>query len=59
MVERLRAMPRLCVVEDQAMVDFWAQGKAVPDRALVRFIESDFVVAATFGDYRVLVLRDQ
>ncbi len=57
MVEQLRAVPRLCVVEDQAMIDFWAHGKPVPDRALVRFIESDFVVASKSGDYRVLVAR--
>jgi hypothetical protein len=54
MVDELRTSSNLCVIEDRAMVDFWAQGRSVPDRPLVRYIESDFTVIATFGDYTVL-----
>jgi len=57
MVGRLRALPKLCVIRDQAMLDFWAQDKPVPDRPLVGYIESDFAVAASFGEYEVLVRR--
>jgi len=45
------------VIRDQAMLDFWAQDKPVPDRPLVGYIESDFAVAASFGEYEVLVRR--
>jgi hypothetical protein len=54
-VDRVRNLTGLCVVKNQAMVDFWAQGRPVPPRPLVQFIDSGFTVQSAFGDYQVLV----
>jgi len=56
-VDELTGMPRLCVVKNQSMIDFWSQGRPVPDRPLVHYIDSGFVGAASFGDYQLLVRR--
>jgi hypothetical protein len=55
LVDELTGMPRLCVVKNQSMIDFWSQGRPVPDRPLVDYIDSGFVGAASFGDYQLLV----
>jgi len=55
LVRQLESRPRLCVVENQKVVDFWAQGRRVPNRPLVDFIRVGFVEAGTFGDYQLLV----
>lgn len=57
LVERLRDRGGLCVIKNQHLIEFWAAGRPVPDRALVQFIEDDFVVAGEFGDYEVLTRR--
>lgn len=54
-VDKLRDTQGLCVVKNQRFVDFWAQGRSVPQRPLVRLIDQDFTVTATFGDYQLLV----
>jgi hypothetical protein len=54
-VADLKARPGVCVVRNQAVVDFWAEGRQVPDRALVEYINSSFKPAGRFGDYELLV----
>lgn len=55
LVRQLQDRPRLCVVKNQAVIDFWAEGRTVPARPLVEFIDSEFVPAGSFGDYQLLV----
>lgn len=54
-VIQVQAEPRLCVVRDQTVVDFWAEGRPIPDRPLVDYIVSSFAPSGTFGDYELLV----
>jgi hypothetical protein len=54
-VDQVSGKPRLCVVENQSVNEFWAQGRQIPRRPLVDFIDQDFVVAGTYGDYELLV----
>jgi hypothetical protein len=54
-VAELSAMPGVCVVRDQAVVDFWAEGRPVPNRPLVEYINSSFRLEERFGDYELLV----
>jgi hypothetical protein len=52
---QIRDKPRVCVVRNQAVLEFEALGRPIPRRPLVDFIETQFVPAATFGDYEVLI----
>ena len=56
-VDELDGLPRLCVVRNQAVVDFWAEGRPVPRRPLVEYIQNTFAKAQAFGDYELLVKR--
>src|SRR4029077_84142 len=58
-VKKLEGQPRLCVVKNQTLIDFWAQGRPVPSQPVVDFIVSSFVPDATFGDYELLVRKTQ
>lgn len=58
-VKQLMGRPRLCVLKNQTLIDFWAQGRQVPPQPVVDFIEASFVPSATFGDYEVLVRKPQ
>ncbi|HET7419902.1 MAG TPA: hypothetical protein VFL27_05940 [Candidatus Dormibacteraeota bacterium] len=55
LVQQLQGRPRLCAVKNQVLIDFWAQGRPIPDRPLVRFIGSAFTASGTFGDYELLI----
>jgi len=57
LVDQLQRQPRLCVVKNQRVIDFWAEGRQVPTRPLVEFIDSDFVATGSYGDYELLVRR--
>ena len=57
LVDQLQGRPRLCVVKNQQVLDFWTHGGAIPDRPLVRFIESNFGAEGTFGDYELLIRK--
>jgi hypothetical protein len=46
--------PRLCVVRDQAILDFWAEGRPLPKRPLLEYINTNFVPLDMFGEYEVL-----
>ncbi len=57
LVSQIQDRPNLCVVRSQAVVDFWAEGRPIPERPLVGYIAASFVPAATFGDYELLVRK--
>ena len=56
-VQQLQDQQRLCVVKNQAVIDFWSQGRQVPSRPLVEYIDSGFVDGGTYGDYQLLIRR--
>lgn len=57
LLDQLQSQPRLCVVKNQRMIDFWAQGRPVPSRPLVEWIGNDFLKAGSYGDYELLIRR--
>ncbi len=57
LVDQLQGMPRLCVVKNQQVIEFWTHGAPIPDRPLVRFIDSSFAADGTFGDYELLIRK--
>jgi hypothetical protein len=56
-VGELEGRSRVCVVKNQNLIDFWAQGRQVPPQPVVDFIDASFMPLATFGDYEVLVRK--
>ena len=56
-VRQLQGRSRLCVVKNQTLIDFWTQGRPVPSRPVVNFIDTSFMPSATFGDYELLVRK--
>ena len=54
-VEKLRNQPAVCVVRDQALIDFWTRGRSTPSGPLVDFIDTAFVPAERYGDYELLL----
>jgi hypothetical protein len=56
-VTQLGTRSRLCVVKNQSIIDFWAQGRPVPRQPVVDFIEQNFIDGGTYGDYQLLVQR--
>ena len=59
LVSQLQGRPGLCVVRNQVVMNFWAEGRPIPRRPLVEYIDASFVPAATFGDYELLVRQNQ
>jgi hypothetical protein len=58
LVQELAGKPRLCVIKNQHVIDMWAQGRQIPRRPLVDFIDREFVHDSTYGDYELLVRTD-
>jgi hypothetical protein len=56
-VDQIRDRTGVCVVLSQALVNFWAEGRPVPRRPLVDYIDTNFAPAGTFGIYELLVSR--
>lgn len=56
-VQQLAGKPRLCVVKNQQVIDMWAEGRPVPRRPLVDYIDGNFADGGSYGDYQLLVLR--
>lgn len=54
-VDQLEKQPRVCLVKNQKLVDFWTNGWPAPSGPLVDFIKGNFVGAGTYGDYELLV----
>jgi hypothetical protein len=57
LVAEIKGLPRLCVVKDQTVIDFWAEGRQVPNRPLLKYIANQFTPDRAFGDYELLVRR--
>lgn len=51
----LQAQPRLCVIRNQKLIDFWTHGRPPPSGPLVDFIDGSFTEVGTYGDYELLV----
>ncbi len=47
----------VCVVRNQAVLDFEAEGRPVPRRPLVEYIDTAFQSAGTFGIYELLISK--
>jgi hypothetical protein len=58
-VAQVRNMSGTCVVISQAVADFEAEGRPVPRRPLIEYIDTAFEPAATFGIYELLVRKPQ
>jgi hypothetical protein len=56
-VDQVRTLPGMCVVRNDAVLKFWAEGQPIPRGPLIDFIEANFVVAGSYGDYELLVTR--
>jgi hypothetical protein len=59
LVNQLEPIQRLCVVKNQRVIDMYAQGREVPKRPLVDYIDKQFVRAYSYGDYELLVRVNQ
>jgi hypothetical protein len=54
-VDRLRTIPRLCVLEEPSLVAYWQQGQPLPsDAPLLSYISQDFVPFEHVGPYVLL-----
>lgn len=56
-VSQVQGRPGMCVVISQAVLNFEAEGRPVPRRPLVDYIDTNFQPEATFGIYELLVKR--
>ncbi len=56
-VDKVRTLPGVCVVRNEAVVKFWAEGRPAPRGPLIDFLETNFVVSGSYGDYDLLVHR--
>lgn len=56
-VDQVQLLPGMCVVRNEAVMRFWAAGRPVPHAPLIDFIESNFKVSSSYGDYDLLVRR--
>jgi hypothetical protein len=56
-VTELRGRQGVCVVRSQAVLDFEAQGRPVPRRPLVEYIDTDLQSAGTFWVYELLISK--
>jgi len=56
-VTELRSRQGVCVVRSQAVLDFEAQGRPVPRRPLVEYIDTAFQSAGTFWVYELLISK--
>ena len=48
---------RLCVIDNQDLVNFWLQGRPEPVGPLVTYVQNGFVPAESIGKYSLLVRR--
>jgi hypothetical protein len=55
-VDQVRSLPGMCVIRNDAVLKFWAEGQPVPRGPLMDFVESNFVVVGSYGDYELLVM---
>jgi hypothetical protein len=58
-VDTVRDVPGLCAIRHPALAAFWASGRAIPQRPLVRFIADDFTAVETHGPFLLEVRRSE
>jgi hypothetical protein len=56
-VDRVRSVPRLCLLTHGPELDIWRQGRPLPDRPLVRFTSMGFTPVQRLPDGYVLSVR--
>jgi hypothetical protein len=56
-VEASNRINRLCIIENQDLINFWFQGRAVPNGPLIDFVRQGFVPGYSIGPYSILVRR--
>jgi hypothetical protein len=49
----------LCVIRNRKLVKFWTQGRDLSDNPLARYIDDQFVTAATLGGYEFMTQRNR
>ncbi len=54
-VRALERAPRPCLVRNRGQVDFWRQGRPLPSRPLLRYVDSRFVPKLRVGGYELLL----
>ncbi len=54
-VQHVETQPRVCVIKNQKLIDFWTDGRPAPSGPLVDFIDNNFVEAGIYGDNELLV----
>ncbi|HEV2029392.1 MAG TPA: hypothetical protein VGS16_12810 [Candidatus Dormibacteraeota bacterium] len=58
-VSQVRDKTGTCIVISQAVADFEAEGRPIPRRPLIEYIDTAFEPAGTFGIYELLVRKPQ
>jgi hypothetical protein len=53
-VDDVRGKPRLCAIRHDGLLAFWGQGRPLPQRPLVRFIETQFKPVFSLAGFEVL-----
>lgn len=53
-VSRLEQTPGLCILRNQAMIDFWRVGRPLPEGPLANYIQTRFLRVEVHGDYEIL-----
>jgi hypothetical protein len=53
-IAQLQARQRVCVVKNQAVANFWLQGRQLPSSPVFEFIDANFVDGGSYGDYELL-----
>ena len=48
-------VPRLCVIRDQQLIDFWTSGHGLPNGPIDTYVGGGFVPAENIGPYEILV----
>jgi hypothetical protein len=56
-VEAANRINRMCVIENDDLINFWSQGRQIPGGPLQNYIRSSFVPAYSIDRYSVLVRR--
>jgi hypothetical protein len=56
-VAELESRPRVCVVFNDGLIEYWMQGRPLPTSPLVRYIEANFVTATRIYDDEIRVHR--
>jgi hypothetical protein len=58
-IKELEARPHLCVVANRGLIDYWMQGRPLPDAPLVRYIATNFVTVSRIFDDEIRVRRQK